>query len=159
MSKEDAIRQRFDENERQNVGIAINALKKYSSNIRYYLQDAVAALCDIDTNEMMCDMTSYDCIRARWFYWYAYRNLTNESYRLISKRTKEYKYFKGITIAKSVSKMAFIIAENGIWAKRWAIIRRVIRAITDVSNNDSYCTGQTITINAPKNINVELKQE
>lgn len=130
-------------------------LRNHEKHIREHLASFVASLCDIDVDDMLKNNTQNDTMRARWLYWYAYRYMTNESYRMIAERMQKLgcNYtLQGVT--SSVNKMGNLISSNTIWTKRWIILKRIIKA-----RNSEQDEIADVVIHAPKELEGKIKIE
>jgi hypothetical protein len=133
---------------------ACKALRGYESQVVENLAKIVASLCGITVYEVLEDTTRVFSKHARWFYWFAYKYMTNESCEAISKRDDKYKHFHHNSISSGISNMSMMISEQPIWAKRWSIVKRIILQINNVEKQDI-----KVKIQHPKGVNIEIKQE
>ena len=140
--------------EQKAIQDACKALRGYEKQIKNCLAQLVASLCGISTMELLQDTTRVPIKHARWLYWYAYKQMTKESCKSISKMSDKYKHFHTSSITSGITQMSMMISREPIWAKRWDIIKRVIKSINEVKDKDL-----TIKIRHPQGIKVELKQE
>lgn len=144
--------------EASTIDRACELLKEYHDGIGSFLLDAVASLCGISTDKIISSKKQIDEVRARWFYWYAYRYMTKESYEAIGLIHQGIKTFTVSSVGQGLFKMSALIDRDNIWAKRWAIIKRIIDSIL-TPRNETTCETITLRIIAPKGVKVELKQE
>lgn len=154
---EEEIKQELEENERMTMKCVCDTLLNYEGNIRTYLADFVASLCNVDRDVMFSESNSLDVAQARWLFWYAYRYMTNETYEKIGKLSGELygKTFTKVGVAVSVNKMYTLIEQQPIWRKRWTIIKRIIK----LQNEMVFEPQVPITITIPKNVELTIKKE
>lgn len=132
-------------------------LRLHETRIQDYLIDCVASICNVDKLDMMTNTSKLNIIHARWLFWYAYRYMTNESFVRMSEVTLRYgKKFTEQSISNSVNKMGNMIAKETTWAKRWVLIRRIIKLRNSDKTNAILGDNLSVTINHPKNIQVKL---
>lgn len=130
-------------------------LKNHEETLRKQLADFVSALCDVKVKDMLANNKSAYIMHTRWLYWYAYRYMTNESYRQIAERAKA----QGVIyteqgVNSAVNKMSNLIAANTIWTKRWAILKKMIKSAKEDCNGIG-----DIIIFAPKELQGKIKVE
>lgn len=133
-----------------------NILRQYNKETRDYLADVVAAVCDVTLEDLMTDTKHLHNSHARWFFWYAYRYMTNESYSSIAKRTSSWRKFTESCVGICVGKMSMMIDNEPIWKKRWVIVKRIIKQSYNLIEDEAQ---EPIKIIVPQNANVELKRE
>lgn len=143
------------------IDAALNHLRRHEQNIQEYLADCVAAICDVDVNEMLSNTDVIFLAHARWLYWYAYRYMTNESYEKISMNTSRFGHsFAMRSVQGGVNKMAMMIAEEPMWTKRWVIVRRIIK-LRDQKDESKADDG--IVIQVPRGmkdkLNITIKEK
>lgn len=132
-------------------------LRLHETRIQDYLVDCVASICDVEKTDMMTNASKLNTIHARWLFWYAYRYMTNEPFIRISEITLRYgKRFTEQSISNSVNKMGNMIAKETTWAKRWVLIKRIIKLRNSDQTNFGLDDNLSVTINHPKNIQVKL---
>lgn len=103
-------------------------VRSYNRSVQDYLAEIVAELCEVSVEDMMNKEDRLHCNHARWLFWYAYRNMTNDTFEHIATVTEKYgrRYtLQGINSA--VNKMSSLITDNTVWTKRWIVIKRIIR--------------------------------
>lgn len=118
------------DNEKNTVERVCAILRGHKLNIQEGLMDFIAALCDVDKHAMMNALGKRDVslFHARWFYWYANKALTGDTYKKMSEdSTKHGKKVSMICVMKGVLKMSTMIDSEPIWRKRWIIMKRVIK--------------------------------
>lgn len=154
---EEEIKQVFKENEQATIEYVCGALSTYGFNIRLYLADFVASLCNVEKEKMFSTCNNLDVAQARWLFWYAYRYMTNETYEKIGKLSGDLygKTFTKVGVAASVNKMYTLIEQQPIWRKRWTIIKRIIK----MQNEIDFEPPLPITITIPKNVELTIKKE
>ena len=152
---EEEIKQNLEENERKTIEYICGALNTYGFNVRLYLADFIASLCNVEKEKMFSTCNNLDVAQARWLFWYAYRYMTNETYEKIGKLSGELygKTFTKVGVAASVNKMYELIENGGIWRKRWLIVKRIIKFSNTLIEEQE---NQPIKIIIPKDANVEL---
>jgi hypothetical protein len=152
---EEEIKQNLEENERKTIEYICGALNTYGFNVRLYLADFIASLCNVEKEKMFSTCNNLDVAQARWLFWYAYRYMTNETYEKIGKLSGELygKTFTKVGVAASVNKMYELIENGGIWRKRWLIVKRIIKISNTLIEEQE---NQPIKIVVPKEANVEL---
>lgn len=145
--------------ENDNLQMAFKYLQKYDGDIKDYLAECVASMCNISVEEMFKDTSVAYIAQPRWLYWYAIRYMMNETYEKIALQTHKKcgHYFTPNGIGQSINKMNNLINQEPMWKKRWTIIKRIIK-LRDTANE---MTQETITMRVivPKGIKVELKTE
>lgn len=152
---EDFVKNKISSIEKETIYEACSLLQKYTNEINKVLKDLVAAICDVDSEEMLCKGRKQNVVQARWLYWYALKQLYGETSISISERTKE--RFNTSCITQGVSKMSMLIQSGTIWTKRWEIIKRTIKEAN--KNEQSESKQITVKLIHPKGVNIELKQE
>lgn len=158
MREDDTIR-RIQANEDVAIEEVCKHLQGYTKDIRNALADLVASLCDISKEDLLKDTKHLASKHARWLYWYAYRQMTGESYETMSQRSKQYRRFAQTSIGWGVANMSMMIAEGTIWTKRYTMLRKVIQAANRCEESEHLMKNVTVKVIAPKGINVEIKQE
>ena len=129
-------------------------LRIYSRYTGSYLANIIAALCDVDKDEMLSDTKHLYNSHARWFYWFAYRYMTNESYDSIAKRCENYRKFTESCVGICVAKMSMMVEQEPMWKKRWVITKRIIKSILD--DGDDQPSKLTLKVIPPKGVTVEI---
>lgn len=154
---EDEIKTGLEENERATMQFVCDALNGYGSNIRKYLADFIASLCNVEIERMMSDCIDHDVAQARALFWYAYRYMTGETYQQIGKLSKDAygKTFTKVGVSTSVNRMHQYIEEQPIWRKRWNIVKHIIKTQNDLM----YERPVPITITIPKNVELKIEKE
>lgn len=154
---EDEIKQKLEDNEREAIQTVCDALKNYEGRIMAYLANFVAALCDVDEDDMFSSNNSLDSAQARSLFWYAYRYMTNETYDKIGRLSlKPFgKKFTAFGVSASVNKMHNLIEQQPIWRKRWTILKRVIKTQNALVVEPNI----PVTITIPKNVELTIKKE
>jgi len=147
------------ETEQGALDISCRALRNYTKVVQKDIANLVAALCDVDVDEMLNEPRIAPLVQARWLYWYASKQLYGETNESISQRSKENHYFKTNGITKGISKMSMMIQSGTIWTKRWAILKSVITEASKVEQPELFAQNITVKITYPKGVNIELKQE
>lgn len=136
---------------------ARTALEEYNDSLETILQNIVASLCRISVQELFDPSHKKSSSQARWLYWYAYKRMTHASDREIAASTSKRATFTQQAVTAGISKITMMIAENSVWAKRWDILRKIIKATNKVE--DSLNDTITLQVKSPKGVKVELKQE
>ena len=161
MKTDEQIKNDWQRLETENIEKACDLLRQHESRIEDYMADIVASLCNVDCAEMLTNSSVAYLAQARWLYWYAIRYMTNETYDKIAIRTtaKSGCKFTPNGIGQSINKMALLVAQEPIWVKRWAIIKRIIKLRDTAVKEKSEMETVTMKIIAPKGVKVELKNE
>lgn len=133
-------------------------LRSYDTQTSEYLARIVASVCSCDESKILHDTSNLNNSHARWLYWYAYRYMTNDSYKSIAMKSNDSRKFTESCVGICVAKMSMMIESEPIWKKRWIIVKRVIKAIL---NNEECEQAKTLTLKviSPKGVNVELLNE
>lgn len=140
--------------EQKNVSQACDCLRGYEQEIGNHLAHFVASLCDIDIEDMFSNMKNNYYSQARWLYWYALRYMTDETYDKIATRTIYNGHkFTLRAVAKGIDKMGKMVYENGIWRKRWIILKKIIK----MYNGDDEQDVIKVVITKPANTKVEVE--
>lgn len=130
------------------VNKACEHLKQAEYSIQDYLAEYVASLCDVAKTDMFQQTDVVYLAHARWFYWYAYRYMTSESFDKIALQTFHGCHsFNSRTVQNGVSKMAVMIDSEPLWRKRWTIVKQLIKTY-----NEDEIEEYTITVNVPKKL-------
>lgn len=163
MKSEREIESEIRQIENNTIDTICQSLANYSDNLCDYLATFVAKICKVSNKEMFSETKNLDIVRARWLYWYAYRYMTDATYETIAlhNNCKENKKFTRVAVNQGVSRMALLISEEDtIWAKRWNIIRRVIKAMLKQNDAKEFAP-QTILLKVthPKGVTLEIKTE
>lgn len=152
--KDEEHKKQLDAIEDRNITKACEYLRGYEQEIGNHLAQFVASLCNIDVDEMFSNMKNNYYSQARWLYWYALRYMTDETYEQIAARTTCNGHkFTLRAVAKGIDKMGKMVYENGIWRKRWVILKRVIK----MYNGDSDQSVIKVVITKPANTKVEVE--
>ena len=151
-------KKQLDTIENGNITKACEYLRGYEQEIGNHLAQFVASLCNIDVDEMFSNMKNNYYSQARWLYWYALRYMTDETYEQIAARTicNGHK-FTLRAVAKGIDKMGKMVYQNGIWRKRWVILKKVIKMYN--GDNDQSVIKVVITKPANTKVEVEFKNE
>ena len=157
MTEKEAI-EKIRESEMESVTIACNALRSHNVNIKSCLVQLVASICDISVEDMCRNTKNLQCVQARWFFWYSYRQLTMESFQSMANHISDVFCVTPMGIAKAVRNMSMFIAENTIWTKRWQVMKRLINAVSNCTEQEIFPETITVSVTAPKGVNVEIKQ-
>lgn len=146
------------------IETACGLLRKYEYDIQDYLLHFVASICDVDAQDIFSVHDKIYISQVRWFFWHAYRYMTNETYEKISVITKK-RFGYEVTpsgIGISINKMAGLISSESLWTKRWIVVRRIIKMHneTDISaNKTDEAHRQLVKMIVTHPSNVELKIE
>lgn len=159
MKSDNDIAQDLKDIDQQTVDVVCDLLRQYSTNTSMYLANMVASVCDVDVDEMLTDTKHLQNSHARWFFWFAYRYMTNENYDSIARKTGTKRKFTVGSIGYCISKMSMMVESEPIWVKRWTIIKRVIKAILDNGGDNIGARQETLTfkVQPPKGIDVKLQ--
>lgn len=156
------VREDIESIENETIGKVCELLRDYDGKIKQYLVNLVSSLCDIPINEMMSNAKDVDVVHARWFYWSAYRYMTYESFEKMSLDSNQWHYFAPSTIVSGVSKMSVMVMQDSLWAKRWQIIKSMIKIMRDTkggSQKDLFPQTIKVTVTHPREVEINLKQE
>lgn len=159
MKSDNDIAQDLKDIDQQTVDVVCDILRQYSTKTSVYLANMVASVCDVDVDEMLTDTKHLQNSHARWFFWFAYRYMTNENYDSIARKTGTKRTFTVGSIGYCISKMSMMVESEPIWVKRWTIIKRVIKAILDNGGDNIGARQETLTfkVQPPKGIDVKLQ--
>lgn len=141
------------------VGMALQLLREYGSMVSDYIAEISAELCRVDVDDMLGDTRDIDNVRARWFYWYSYRYMTEESYEKMSSLLNRGRQYDRATIGQGVAKICLLIGDDGIWRRRWAVMRKVIGIVTGDTDAEIGCRKCKVTVTYPEGVDIELKKE
>lgn len=151
---DEELKAQWDSIEISNINKACEYLRGYEQEIGNHLARFVASLCDIEVEEMLSNLKSNYCSQARWLYWYALRYMTNETYDKISERTIYNGHvFTMRAVAQGIEKMGRMVYDNGIWRKRWTILKRIIK----MHNEDNKNNVVKVLITKPRGVQVEVE--
>lgn len=133
-------------------------------NINDYIAHFIAAICDIEYEDLIGEDKRYFTSQCRWLYWYAYRYMTNEPYANIAKRMKDLgREYTTSAIIIGVNRMARLIEDDSTWHKRWVLTKRIIKEHQELnlSENDNNGNVVNIVIQKPKDtfVKVSFKDE
>lgn len=139
---------------REDIDNAIALLRRYNENVGSYIVDVVAAVCDVRAEDIMSGICTAHITHARWLYWYSMKYMTKSSSLSIAIASSKLfnKTYTEQAVAHSVSKMSSMIEMEQEWARRWAVVRRVIR----LSNDDEDGEKPVIVIEIPKELKKKL---
>lgn len=158
MESDEKVRESLREIDEATIQKACDILRSYDTQTREYLARIVASVCSCDESKILYDTSNLNNSHARWLYWYAYRYMTNDSYKAIAMKSNNGRKFTESCVGICVAKMTMMIESEPIWKKRWLIVKRVIKAIL---NSDESEKRETLTLRviSPKGVNVELLNE
>lgn len=151
MTEENVLKILTD-NDRDTVQSVCDALRNYDGVALSCIADFVAALCNIEKEDMFSGSSILSVSQARWLFWYAYRYMTNETYEKIGKEM-EFLYgrkFSQFGVSAGVNKMSALIEKEPVWKRRWAIIKRIIKEYNSIDK----C--EPVKVFVPKNVNIEV---
>ena len=156
----DEIMQNIEDIESDNIKSALKLLSEYNGELKMYLANITASLCDIDVSCLFGDTHKIDYNKARWLYWYALRYMTGESFESIGLRNPQ-RQFSDTCVSQSVTKMSMMIADDEIWAKRWSILRRIIKMMVKVEEHEKELFPRKIKVKVtvPKGVEVEFLKD
>lgn len=157
MSKtEEQIKSEWGKIDEQNIEKACQLLKKQTTDTQYYLARCIASVCNIEEKDMFARNDGVHVTHARWLYWYAYRYMTREPCKCISRHTAIFgKTYREQSIARCIGKMGQMIENEPIWGKRWIIIKRIIK----LRDTKEESIDNTITINISRELKDKIKIE
>ena len=156
MGKDDKIIQDWEMIDNAYIDEVCRLLRLHETNIQEYMVDCVASICDVDKLDMMTNVSNLNTIHSRWLFWYAYRYMTKDSFSHISHITLRYgKKFTEQSVSSSVNKMGNMIDNDTIWAKRWAIIKRIIKLRDSTLSDENQ--NAVVIVQYPKNVEIKLR--
>lgn len=156
MGKDEKIIQDWEMIDNAYIDEVCRLLRLHETNIQEYMVDCVASICDVDKLDMMTNVSNLNTIHSRWLFWYAYRYMTKDSFSHISHITLRYgKKFTEQSVSSSVNKMGNMIDNDTIWAKRWAIIKRIIKLRDSTLSDENQ--NAVVIVQYPKNVEIKLK--
>ena len=158
MGKDEKIIQDWEMIDNAYIDEVCRLLRLHETNIQEYMVDCVASICDVDKLDMMTNVSNLNTIHSRWLFWYAYRYMTKDSFSHISHITLRYgKKFTEQSVSSSVNKMGNMIDNDTIWAKRWAIIKRIIKLRDSTLSDENQ--NAVVIVQYPKNIEIKLRKK
>ena len=154
MRKEDVV-EKWKQLDTYNIEQACNYIRKMEQDVREYLAQFVAAICNVDVESMLAKTDVIYLANARWLYWYAYRYMTNESYEKIAADTSRngHKY-KLRSVQGGVNKMADLIDKQPLWERRWHAVKKFIK-LRDTQVDEHI--DNTIVIQVPRDVKDKIK--
>lgn len=156
MGKDEKIIQDWEMIDNAYIDEVCRLLRLHETNIQEYMVDCVASICDVDKLDMMTNVSNLNTIHSRWLFWYAYRYMTKDSFSHISHITLRYgKKFTEQNVSSSVNKMGNMIDNDTIWAKRWAIIKRIIKLRDSTLSDENQ--NAVVIVQYPKNVEIKLR--
>lgn len=158
MGKDEKIIQDWEMIDNAYIDEVCRLLRLHETNIQEYIVDCVASICDVDKLDMMTNVSNLNTIHSRWLFWYAYRYMTKDSFSHISHITLRYgKKFTEQSVSSSVIKMGNMIDNDTIWAKRWAIIKRIIKLRDSTLSDENQ--NAVVIVQYPKNVEIKLRKK
>lgn len=136
----------------------LNAIRQHELDIEEYLADIVSALCNVDKESMLNDRDKMYLSHTRWFFWYAYKYMTNEPYGKIADMSSKIlngRVFSSNAVGVGINQMDIMIQQNDVWSRRWNIVKRIIKLRE--SESSLLESPIVITVNAPKEIKDNIK--
>lgn len=156
MGKDEKIIQDWEMIDNAYIDEVCRLLRLHETNIQEYMVDCVASICDVEKLDMMTNVSNLNTIHSRWLFWYAYRYMTKDSFSHISHITLRYgKKFTEQSVSSSVNKMGNMIDNDTIWAKRWAIIKRIIKLRDSTLSDENQ--NAVVIVQYPKNVEIKLR--
>lgn len=151
----------FDELSEYHFKQACEHIRLCEISVQKRLHELTASLCDIDKDKMFENTDVVFIAHARWFYWYAYRYMTNESYDKIALQDFHGLHkFNARTVQNAVSKMSMMIENEPLWKRRWLVVRKLIKIYNKEDENEPI---RPIIINVPKElkgiVRIETKEK
>lgn len=161
MLGEDKVIKEIEKIEDDTIKQVCDLLKGYTQSIDKYLISFVSNLCDVEPRVLLFDTKKIKSVHARWFYWYVYRYMTNASYEEIAVHSAKYRKFAHTCVCNAIAQMAIMVSSEGIWMKRWSIMKTVVDIIKKNHYVEQELFEKTVTlkVSSPQGINVELKKE
>lgn len=129
-------------------------LKDYNGAEIQLLANTVAAVCDVNIDEMLSDNGKIHNTHARYLYWYSIRYLTHDSNTVIAKTSIPNKTYAADSVRKGINYVIKLIDYHPQWAKRWRAVKRVVSTI----KNETIEKKNKIIISVPEGIEVEIKK-
>lgn len=142
-----------------NIQQVCQYIQRHEINIQYYLADIIASLCNVQKDKIL-NLRNKELryVHVRWLLWYAYRYMTAESYDNLS-TNKIWSNADKTSIRYGVLKMGTMIEHEPFWARRWAIVKKII----DIRNAGEEPIDNTIVITIPRDIknkvNIQIKNK
>lgn len=104
------------------------------------LIDICAAICNVESENLLTDVSSLNISQTRWFYWYVCRFIYNDTYRNIARKTQEMsnKSYTLQGVCVCVKKMSWMIDSQMIWRKRWNMIRYIIKQQSEQVGGENF---------------------
>ena len=124
MNKDDVLKE-INEKDTKVVEDVCNILAQYDKDIRLCLEKIVCALCNVKQEKLWGRTRDMTIVQARWFYWYAYRFISNDSHQSIA-HIQERK-FATSCVGQSITKMSMLISSDTVWSKRWIILKQILK--------------------------------
>lgn len=105
-------------------------LSKYEYNPINILRTCVASLLNVNEIDLLTNSQKIQLSQARWFFWLAYRRMTNDPYEKMAQMLSiEGHHFHTQSIVNSVSRMNRIIVQDKTWGKKWEKMKEIIKII------------------------------
>lgn len=138
---------------------ACELIREYNDLSDDLFANVIASICDVSVEDLMTDSGHLRNSHARWFYWFAYRYMTNESYGSIAEKTRKRRLFTESCVGICVAKMSMMIEQEPMWGKRWVIAKRIIKSIQscECSIGDETPTTITLKVTYPKGVIVKVQ--
>lgn len=130
-------------------------LQDYNGSHIQLLANTVAAVCDVNIDEMLSDNGKIHNTHARYLYWYSIRYLTHDSNTVIAKTSIPNKTYATDSVRKGINYVIKLIDSHPEWAKRWRAVKRVVSTI----KNETIEKKDKIIISVPDGIEVEIKKQ
>lgn len=144
--------------ELESVDKILSAIRQYEIDMRDYLAETVASLCNVDKSAMLGESDKTYLSQARWLFWYSYRYMTGETFEKISILTADdesgARKFTTTAIGAGCNKMSALIATDSLWRKRWEVVKKIIKLR---ENPLAPKEDNTIVINVPKDLRDKIK--
>ena len=153
------IIQDWDHIDNEDIKVVCEILRKHTKNISDYLVALVASLCGVEVKDMMTRTDKINIVHSRWLYWYAYRYMSGEAYGSMRERMSEWgRGFTEQSISDSVNKMGAMITQSNTWAKRWSILKKIIK-LREEANKEESKAQYKISITIPKDLKNKVEIE
>lgn len=102
-------------------------LRKYDMNWEISLSYFVASLFGVDRADMLSKDRSKDIVYARWFYWYALREVCKKDYETIAQEVSiDDAIFVTSSIYQGISNMQELISSNSFYRDKWMIVKSMV---------------------------------
>ena len=135
-------------------------LQKHECDTTLMLTASVAALCNVDVEDMMKQGQKMTNAHARWLLYYALRYMKNCTNEYIANITA----YNGVkhtdmAIRVGVNRMSEMISREPVWRNRWETLKHLIKQVQGEDVTRIAPRKQKVVISVPRDIEVEIKKE